>query len=581
MSEAAQELPVELSSDDRRPDGVSVWPVGTTDNGASETVAPALVRRFQIAAEVLGWIALVLGLVVLVVGWWLDVDIVARVIPGSVTMKANTAVGLGAGGLAIVTYRRDWHLGVMVAMAALVAIIGWVTSVEYLADIRWSGFDELLAREAPGAVATSNPGRMGANTAINYALLGPALFMLAVRRGVGTRQILAVIVTTIGFVAVLGYALGLAELSGLLAGATQMAVNTSVLHVALGLGILFCHPDLGLMRPVVSKRAGGGVIRMYVPVALGATLLIGLLAEHVLAPLTGSPTFALQLAIASLILGAFVIVFVIGRRLDRIDTEREALVRDIADRKAAQKASEETIRAKNQFLASVSHELRTPLTGILGFAELLRDNEAATTAHERAAMIASVATEASDLTNIIEDLLVASRAELGQLTVSRVPVAPRAQIAQVLEASFQDVSSRIEVIDHLHEYDRAIADPGRVRQILRNLLSNACRYGGDHIQIRVDTADGAVRVRVADDGPSPLPDEWERIFEPYHRLHTRQGQPESIGIGLAIARELAHLMDGDLTYQRSKGWSIFELTIPAAPTVQGDGSPRRLRASVD
>lgn len=83
------------------------------------------------------------------------------------------------------------------ALAALVTVIGWVTVIEYVAGINWTGFDELLAREGYGAVATSNPGRMGANTALDYALLDPALFILAVRRRMLTRQILALIVATI------------------------------------------------------------------------------------------------------------------------------------------------------------------------------------------------------------------------------------------------------------------------------------------------------------------------------------------------------------------------------------------------
>ncbi|NQV06628.1 hypothetical protein HQ535_08740 [bacterium] len=95
-----------------------------------EIVAPVLVRQFRVAAELLGWIAFGAGVAVLVVGWWLGVDIVARVVPGSVTMKANTAVGIGAAGLGVVAYRRGWRPGVVVLMATLVTIIGWVTTVE-------------------------------------------------------------------------------------------------------------------------------------------------------------------------------------------------------------------------------------------------------------------------------------------------------------------------------------------------------------------------------------------------------------------------------------------------------------------
>ena len=170
-----------------------------------EIVAPVIVRRFRVTAELLGWVALVVGVAVLVVGWWLGVDIVARVIPGSVTMKANTAVGIGAAGLGVVAYRRGWWPGLVVIMATLVTMIGWVTTVEYLAGLRWTGFDQLLAHEGFGAVATSSPGRMGATTAINYALLGPALYLLATRRGIWIRQILALVAAAIAALAAVSY----------------------------------------------------------------------------------------------------------------------------------------------------------------------------------------------------------------------------------------------------------------------------------------------------------------------------------------------------------------------------------------
>ncbi len=573
MNETLHELRVDFPSDDRRPDGAFVWPIGTTDNGASETVVPALVRRFQVAAEVLGWIALVLGLVVLVVGWWLGVDIVARVIPGSVTMKANTAVGIGAGGFAIVGHRRGWHRGVVVTMVALVAIIGWVTSVEYFAGIRWSGFDELLAREGPGAVATSNPGRMGANTAINYALLGPALFMLAVRRGVRTRQILTLIVTTIGFVSVLGYALGVAELSGLLAGATQMAVNTSVLHVALGLSILFCHPDLGLMRPVVSKRAGGGVIRMYVPVALGATLLIGLLAEHVLAPLTGNPTFALQLAIVSLIVGAFVMVFVIGRRLDRIDAERDALL----ERNALLEHLEATVvqlRRSNRDLAEfasvAAHDLQEPLRKVRTFGDQL-----ATRYHDELddrgrSYIDRMQSAAGRMQTLIDDVLAIARVNTRGRAFEPVDLTRTAQnVVADLEEQIRVSGGRVEV-GPLPTID---ADPAQMHQLLQNLVSNALKFHrngeppvvlieGGVVREHTNGSDRVCRVTVQDNGIGFESEHAEKIFGVFQRLHGRS-EFEGTGIGLSICRRIAERHNGTITATSGPGLgSTFTLTVP-------------------
>ena len=173
-----------------------------------EATDPVLVRRFRASAELLGWIALVAGMTVLVVVWWFGTDIMARVSPGNVTMKANTAFGIGATGLGVVAYRRGWSSWVIVITAALVSAIGWITILEYTANIRWTGFDDFLVRGDLGAFTTSNPGRMGANAAVNFALLGPALYLFKIGRGVQIREIFATIAALIASIALLGYTLG-------------------------------------------------------------------------------------------------------------------------------------------------------------------------------------------------------------------------------------------------------------------------------------------------------------------------------------------------------------------------------------
>ena len=110
----------------------------------------------------------------------------------------------------------------------------------------------------------------------------------------------------------------------------------------------------------------------------------------------------------------------------------------------------------------------------------------------------------------------------------------------------------------------AWADPLRLRQILRNLLSNAERYGGTNVEIEVEHLNRFVVVRVRDDGTGVPPEHREAIFEPYVRGGGDSALPGSLGLGLAVSRRLARLMGGDLTY-RWDGSSIFELTLPTEP----------------
>lgn len=219
---------------------------------------------------------------------------------------------------------------------------------------------------------------------------------------------------------------------------------------------------------------------------------------------------------------------------------------------------EHMVEVKGEFIATISHELRTPLTAVKGFADLLLESGAGFSPSDRADMLAAIAEQSQEVSTIVDDLLVAARADIGELTVAAVPINLRAQAAQVLEIVDQDKSIGVH-----GEAPKASGDPARVRQILRNLFTNAKRYGGDHISVDLGShSDGLASLVVRDDG-DPIPEEdRERIFESYQRAHNQPGMAESIGIGLAVSRRLARLMNGDLTYRHQDGHSVFELSLP-------------------
>jgi signal transduction histidine kinase len=223
----------------------------------------------------------------------------------------------------------------------------------------------------------------------------------------------------------------------------------------------------------------------------------------------------------------------------------------------------ELTQAKDQFLASVGHELRTPLTSVLGFAELLRSDTSAFTDEERITMISNVADEATDLASIVDDLLVAARSELDLLVVTHVPLSTRAETTQVLDVNARGACGRVEVLGDPDNPHQAMGDPSRVRQILRNLITNACRYGGDRIVVDFKSNEDTASVLISDNGTGVSEEDREQIFTPYYRAHSSESQPAALGIGLSVARQLARLMRGDLLYRREHGWTIFELVLPA------------------
>jgi signal transduction histidine kinase len=244
-------------------------------------------------------------------------------------------------------------------------------------------------------------------------------------------------------------------------------------------------------------------------------------------------------------------------RLRRMEYLREMARHDETHRRLV-----DLIASKDELIASISHELRTPLTAVVGYAHMLNAETSGLSQAERDELLKGIVSQGTDLANIVEDLLVAARADAGVLTVARVGVDFRGQIAQVLEDLGHEMRpGGVEVVG---TSCRALADPARVRQIVRNLVSNAIRYGGDHVLVSLSSDAGSARVAVCDDGPGVPPDQVDRIFEPYHRSHITNGLTAPVGLGLTVSRKLARLMDGDLVYRRERGSSVFELTLPCA-----------------
>jgi PAS domain S-box-containing protein len=232
---------------------------------------------------------------------------------------------------------------------------------------------------------------------------------------------------------------------------------------------------------------------------------------------------------------------------------------DVTQLREANRRLEKLLASQTDLIASVSHELRTPLTSLVGFAEVLQDANTDMSSAERLEILKVIADQGSDLANLIDDLLVAARSEIGELTVSSVPVDLRAQAAQVIESMTRSTPKPIV----LEGGAKAIGDPKRIRQILRNLISNAVQYGGSNITITAHPEGDWSHIAVADDGDTIPVEMTGTIFEPYVRAHERHGLTQSVGLGLAISRQLAELMNGQLTYQRKSDLNVFELQLPA------------------
>jgi signal transduction histidine kinase len=212
--------------------------------------------------------------------------------------------------------------------------------------------------------------------------------------------------------------------------------------------------------------------------------------------------------------------------------------------------------SKDRLLSSVSHEIRTPLTAIVGLSEAIVDGSGLAE-DEVAELMSIIARQSRELSELVEDLLVASRAGFGNLSIRPEPVDLIGQVRRVVEGLRQGSCKNIQVIG---DEVWAWADPLRVSQIIRNLVSNAIKYGGENITVTFQVDPSTVQLVVADDGPGVRAEEAELIFQRYYRSSDSPTLPGSVGIGLAVSRQLAELMSGTLRYVPSEG---FVLTLPS------------------
>jgi signal transduction histidine kinase len=216
-------------------------------------------------------------------------------------------------------------------------------------------------------------------------------------------------------------------------------------------------------------------------------------------------------------------------------------------------------RSKDQLLANLSHELRTPLTGIYTSALTIDELGGADpeTGRELNGLIID---QSADLTRMVEDLLASAQADAGRLTFNPVPTDVRHEVEGVIR-EFSRIPTKM-VVKGIEAH--VIADPGRLRQLLRNLISNAVRHGGPRIAVHGTVAGGWYVLEVWDNGPGVPDDVSSRLFERFVHQGDRPLTVGSVGLGLAICRVLAEGMGGSIAYRRQSDNTVFTVRLRLA-----------------
>jgi signal transduction histidine kinase len=256
------------------------------------------------------------------------------------------------------------------------------------------------------------------------------------------------------------------------------------------------------------------------------------------------------------------------RELSSLLDERQRL---LESERLARLEAENATRAKSQFLAVMSHELRTPLNAIAGHVQLLDMGiHGSVTAAQREAL-GRIARSQRHLLRLINEVLNLSRVETGRVEYAVEDMAIQDVIAELLpmvEPQLGAKGLRCE-LDRTTPALHVRADREKLVQVLLNLLSNAIKFtpGGGRVMIDFSIRDDSPEeafIRVSDTGIGIPMEKQEAVFEPFVQVHTGPTRAvEGAGLGLAISRELARGMGGELRVRsREGGGSTFTLTLP-------------------
>lgn len=269
-----------------------------------------------------------------------------------------------------------------------------------------------------------------------------------------------------------------------------------------------------------------------------------------------------------------------------LQDQTEQLARQAAELAVARETAEESVRVKGAFLANMSHEIRTPMNGILGMAALLAETPLS---EEQSEYLAAIRQSGDSLLTIINDVLDFSKIDAGKIELEHVPF----DLLACVEESMDLLAERAfgKGIDFASSVDPTlprefIGDPGRLRQVLLNLLGNAVKFtdvGEVFCSVRAVSSGGVLRFEVSDTGIGMSKPTLAKLFRPFTQADAGTTRRfGGTGLGLAISKELTEAMGGSIEAYSTPGQgSTFRFELPLEPAdAAGPVCPMRVEPMV-
>ncbi len=551
-------------------------------------VTPLIPSRSTLRfARVMAWGTILLGLLVLL-GWAFHVESLKTVLPGFVSMKANTALVFVLGGTSLLigylSRPRTWKKKLSISLALLMALIATATLIEYSTG-RSFGLDELFFSDNPASPGTSNAGRMAPNTAIIFFLDAIALILLSRRHhSTWLAQGFVLAGLLIALLALIGYLFN-AQIFLTIFSMTQMALHTIIGFWMLGLGILCVRPNRFLMAALLADSPGGLVARRMIGPAIITPMILGWLVFQGLNLHYYDIGFACSLIVLSSIAVISTLTTQSILELNRIEVERKRLSAAQLDADVGERSAMEASRIKSEFVANVSHEIRTPMNGVLGMTSLLLDSPLT---HEQREHVETIRQSGDALLSLVNEILDFSKIEAGKVELEGKSFSLALCVDEVINLlAVTARRSRINLISFIEPSvpQAFVGDTARIRQILLNLLGNALKFteeGEVTLHVKEKPLGGVthqVEFMISDTGLGISPGSLPLLFNPFQQGDASATRKHGgTGLGLAISKRLAELMRGEITVSSilSTG-STFRFALPLnACTLEGLATEERL-----
>jgi signal transduction histidine kinase len=540
-----------------------------------------IIRLLKIAPAGAAVVALIMALVIFA-DWILPGDASRMIQPGDFSMLpwAAVCVILVSGSLLLQRKPEPGHAAQTIALvlAGLAAILSTIFLVEWLTGLDF-GIDRWLLYEKVASRGHLYPGRIANNSAAVFLFESIALLLLAHDRKNNRykAQMFAFAGVLVSTVALAGYLFNVPELYSLAPG-VGMALFTALLHVLLCCGILMAQPNRGVPAIFVDEGAAGILARRIIPPAILIPLMFGWLRLYGEDAGYFSTRFGVSLYAVADMLAILALVGWSARVVRHTDASRNQLLLLEQDARAgaelarseaehARAEAERANNAKSEFLAVMSHELRTPLTAIIGYEELLSDGITGPVNDAQKSQLARIKASAGHLLELIDQILGFARADVGREKINVQDV----KLTEMLRSAATFVepmaaAKKISLTIKLPDQEILLrSDPGKVMQIVVNLLGNAVKFtdrGG--VTLRAESRNGAAIVDVIDTGVGIAPEHIEQVFEPFWQVEqaiTRR--TGGTGLGLSVSRRLALMLGGDVTVNSTVGeGSRFTLILP-------------------